>query len=92
MSFETMALAERARISRVITDALVGKYPPDGVYENDDARLVVECGGKYVNFEWKNVIPLSVLGDIIENGEVVLDTKPSPRRGKAMHKRRKAND
>lgn len=75
MSFETMALADRLRVQRIIDRAVDGEYPPDGVYENEDARLEVRCSGKWVNFAWKHVIPFKAMNEIICNGEFVLATK-----------------
>lgn len=67
-----MALSAKAETDRIIQAALGGEYPPDGVYENDDARLSVDCGGAWINFAWKKAIPYSVMLDCIENGEIEL--------------------
>lgn len=72
MSYETMALASKADTDRIISDALDGKYPADGVYENDDCRLYVGCGGQWVSFAHKKVIPYSAIEAFMGNGELVL--------------------
>lgn len=72
MSYFTMAVAAKQRNEKIVSDALDGKYPPDGEYETDDCHLVVSGNGTVVFFAHKYAVSVAALEAFLGDSDLVL--------------------